>query len=77
MLRPATILSVFIFAAFALMLIPTLSTPTIKAIPLGSVDDVTFGVFGYCKADKCSGFEIGYDPSMRPDIHDCRQSLYG
>lgn len=68
MLQPATILSVFIFAAFALILIATLSTPTIKAIPLGSVGDVSFGVFGYCKANDCSGFEIGYDPSTFSDI---------
>ncbi|MBE3048427.1 hypothetical protein IMZ48_39170 [Candidatus Bathyarchaeota archaeon] len=66
MLRPATILSVFIFVAFALMLVATISTPIIKAIPLGKVDDVTFGVFGYCKGDDCSGITIGYDPSMSP-----------
>lgn len=66
MLRPATILSIFVFAAFALLLIATLSTPVIKGIPLGSVDDVTFGVFGYCGPNSCSDFAIGYDPSMIP-----------
>lgn len=66
MIRPATILSVFVFVAFALLLIATLSTPVIKGIPLGSVDDVTFGVFGYCQADSCSDFSIGYDPSRIP-----------
>lgn len=66
MIRPATILSVFVFVAFALLLVATLSTPVIKGIPLGSVDDVTFGVFGYCQADSCSDFSIGYDPSMIP-----------
>lgn len=64
MIRPATILSVSLFAAFALILIAVLSTPVVKGIPLGSFDDVTFGVFGFCEGSRCSGIEIGYDPSM-------------
>lgn len=75
MLRPATILSVFILAAFGLMLVATISTPIIKAIPLGNVDDVNFGVFGFCSADKCSEFQIGYDPSRSHHAHDRRQPL--
>ncbi|KAL0937661.1 ph signal transduction protein [Colletotrichum truncatum] len=64
MLRPATPMSLLLLAAFALLLLSTLSTPIIKAIPLGSFQGVTFGVFGVCKADKsCTGIEIGYDTS--------------
>ncbi|KAF9871555.1 ph signal transduction protein [Colletotrichum karsti] len=64
MLRPATPMSLLLLAAFALMLLSTLSTPIIKAIPLGSFQGVTFGVFGVCKADNsCTGIEIGYDTS--------------
>ncbi|WYZ39194.1 hypothetical protein EsH8_III_001108 [Colletotrichum jinshuiense] len=64
MLRPATPMSLLLFAAFALMLLSTLSTPIIKAIPLGSFKGVNFGVFGVCKADgSCTGIEIGYDTS--------------
>ena len=48
MIRPATPLTVLLFAAFALLLLSVLSTPIIKGIPLGTVDDVQFGVFGYC-----------------------------
>ncbi|KAF6836994.1 pH-response regulator protein palI/prr-5 [Colletotrichum plurivorum] len=62
MLRPATPMSLLLFAAFALLLLSTLSTPIIKAIPLGSFKGVEFGVFGVCKADgTCTGIEIGYD----------------
>lgn len=62
MLRPATPMSLLLLAAFALMLLSTLSTPIIKAIPLGSFQGVNFGVFGVCKADgSCTGIEIGYD----------------
>ncbi|KAK1454300.1 hypothetical protein CCUS01_10594 [Colletotrichum cuscutae] len=62
MLRPATPMSVLLFAAFALLLLSTLSTPIIKAIPLGSFKGANFGVFGVCKADgTCQGPEIGYD----------------
>ncbi|KAI1483437.1 hypothetical protein K445DRAFT_12056 [Daldinia sp. EC12] len=64
MLRPATPLTVLLFAAFAMLLLAVLSTPIIKAIPLGTYKGVNFGVFGYCEADgKCSPIEIGYDTS--------------
>jgi hypothetical protein len=63
MLRPATPLSVLLFAAFALLLLAVLSTPIIKAVPLGSFQGVDFGVFGYCNGDACSSIEIGYDAS--------------
>jgi hypothetical protein len=56
-------LAVLLFAAFGLLLISVLSTPIIKAIPLGTFKGVTFGVFGFCKPDGCSAFEIGYDTS--------------
>ncbi|KAK1967805.1 pali-domain-containing protein [Colletotrichum sublineola] len=62
MLRPATPMSVLLFAAFALLLLSTLSTPIIKPIPLGSFKGANFGVFGVCKANgRCEGPEIGYD----------------
>lgn len=61
MLRPATPLSVLLFAAFALLLLSVLSTPIIKAIPLGSWNGVDFGVFGYCDGNRCTPVEIGYD----------------
>ncbi|ORY67707.1 SUR7/PalI family-domain-containing protein [Pseudomassariella vexata] len=63
MLRPATPLAILLFAAFALLLMSVLSTPIIEAIPLGTFEGVSFGVFGFCKGDGCSPFEIGYDTS--------------
>ncbi|CAK7271541.1 regulator of ime2 [Sporothrix epigloea] len=64
MIRPATPLTVMLFAAFVLLVLSVLSTPLIKAIPLGSFQGYTFGVFGYCRPDgSCSGFELGYDTS--------------
>ncbi|KAI1851921.1 hypothetical protein JX265_008274 [Neoarthrinium moseri] len=64
MLRPATPLAILLFAAFALLLLSVLSTPIIKAIPLGSFEGVTFGVFGLCRRNgECSPIEIGYDTS--------------
>jgi len=61
MLRPATPLTVLFFVAFVLLLLSTISTPIVKAIPLASFNGVTFGVFGYCKADgSCSKIQIGY-----------------
>ena len=62
MLRPATPLSVLLFAAFCLLLLAVLSTPIIKAVPLGSFNGVNFGVFGYCTPSSCSRIEVGYDP---------------
>lgn len=65
LLRPATPLAVVLFAAFALVLLAVLSTPVIEAIPLGQWEDVTFGVFGYCKnGDGCTSIGIGYDIGM-------------
>jgi hypothetical protein len=61
MLRPATPLSVLLFAAFALLLLSVLSTPIINVIPLGSWNGVNFGVFGYCDSNGCTPVEIGYD----------------
>ncbi|KAH7037494.1 SUR7/PalI family-domain-containing protein [Microdochium trichocladiopsis] len=62
MLRPATPLAILLFAAFALLLLATISTPIIKDIPLGEHGGFKFGVFGYCTRTRCSPFEIGYDP---------------
>jgi len=62
MLRPATPLTVLLFAAFALLLLAVLSTPVIEAVPLGIYDGAKFGVFGYCKDGRCSPIEVGYDP---------------
>ncbi|KAF2205120.1 pali-domain-containing protein [Delitschia confertaspora ATCC 74209] len=61
MLRPATPLSILFFAAFVLLLLSTLSTPIIKAIPLGTVRGINLGVFGYCNDKGCEGPKIGYD----------------
>ncbi|KAI0877976.1 pali-domain-containing protein [Hypoxylon argillaceum] len=67
MLRPATPLAILLFVAFALLLLSVLSTPIIKAIPLGAYESddgfVNFGVFGYCKGNDCSSIEVGYDTS--------------
>ncbi|KAF2488889.1 pali-domain-containing protein [Lophium mytilinum] len=60
MLRPATPLSILFFVAFVLLLLSTLSTPIIKAIPLATFKGVHFGVFGYCNGDTCSGMRVGY-----------------
>lgn len=61
-LRPSTPLSVLLAAAFALLLLSTLSTPIITSIPLGQFKDFTFGVFGFCQpGGKCTSIGIGYD----------------
>ncbi|EEQ35582.1 hypothetical protein McanMca71_003010 [Microsporum canis] len=65
LLKPATPLSVLLFAAFALLLLSVLSTPVIKGIPLATYNDITFGVFGWCRKDRCSGFTIGYKDDAR------------
>jgi hypothetical protein len=55
--------------AFALLLIAVISTPIIKPIPLGSFKGVTFGVFGFCKADgECSPIELGYDTGKNSPV---------
>ncbi|KAK0633666.1 SUR7/PalI family-domain-containing protein [Immersiella caudata] len=61
MLRPATPLTVLLFAAFALLLVAVLSTPIIEAVPLGSFEGASFGVFGFCRDGLCSPIEVGYD----------------
>ncbi|KAL3426079.1 pH-response regulator protein palI/prr-5 [Phlyctema vagabunda] len=61
MLRPATPLTVLLFAAFVLLLISVISTPIVKGISLASFGGVDFGVFGFCKNGDCSNFEIGYN----------------
>jgi hypothetical protein len=64
MVRPATPLSILFFIAFVLLLLSTLSTPIIQAIPLAQFDGVDFGVFGYCQNGKCSSLRVGYDTGM-------------
>lgn len=66
MLRPATPLSLLLFAAFALLLLSVLSTPIIQGIPLGSFKGVTYGVFGFCTENppQCSPIEVGYNAGM-------------
>lgn len=64
LLKPATPLSVLLFVAFALLLLSTLSTPVIKAIPLATYQNVDFGVFGYCKGSECINARVGYDTGM-------------
>lgn len=61
MLRPATPLTILLFAALVLLIISVISTPIVKAIPLAQFDGVDFGVFGFCQGDKCSSIEIGYN----------------
>lgn len=56
-----------------MLLISVLTVPITKALVLGQVGDVKFGVFGYCQGDKCSPVGIGYDAGkialyMRPVI---------
>lgn len=64
LLKPATPLSILLFVAFALLLLSTLSTPVIKAIPLATYQNVDFGVFGYCTASQCIPARVGYDTGM-------------
>ena len=60
MLRPATPLAVLLFVAFVFLLLSVLSTPIIKAVPLGSYNGSEYGVFGFCKGSDCSGIKVGY-----------------
>ncbi|KAF3768461.1 pali-domain-containing protein, partial [Cryphonectria parasitica EP155] len=60
MIRASTPVAVLLTIAFGLLLVATLSTPVIKSIVLGSVDDVTFGVLGYCTKTGCT-LDIEYD----------------
>ncbi|KAI5801541.1 SUR7/PalI family-domain-containing protein [Peziza echinospora] len=63
LLRPATVLSILLFIAFACLLVSVLTTPIIKSLALASTDKVSFGVFGYCTSidNVCSGIRLGYD----------------
>lgn len=61
MLRPATPLSILFFIAFCLLLLSTLSTPVIPAIPIATYRGINFGVLGYCVDGRCDGPMIGYD----------------
>ncbi|KAI9858279.1 MAG: hypothetical protein M1813_007553 [Trichoglossum hirsutum] len=60
MLRPATPLSILLFAAFVLLLVSVISVPVVKGIKLATIRGVDFGVFGYCKDSKCSKIMLGY-----------------
>ncbi|PTU21803.1 hypothetical protein P175DRAFT_0500689 [Aspergillus ochraceoroseus IBT 24754] len=60
LLKPATPLTILLLIAFALLLLSVLSTPIIKSIPLATFENVEYGVFGYCKAGKCSNLHVGY-----------------
>ncbi|KAF3051686.1 regulator of ime2 [Didymella keratinophila] len=62
MLRPATPLSILFFVAFCLLLLSTISTPIIPAIPIATYRNINFGVLGYCpNGGSCKGPMIGYD----------------
>lgn len=62
MLRPATPLSILLFASFVLLLISVISTPIIHGIPLASFQGVNFGVFGWCKDNgQCSRVHVGWN----------------
>ncbi|KAJ4384248.1 hypothetical protein N0V86_001095 [Didymella sp. IMI 355093] len=62
MLRPATPLSILFFIAFCLLLLSTISTPIIPAIPIATYRNINFGVLGYCpNGGSCKGPMIGYD----------------
>jgi hypothetical protein len=69
MLRPATPLAIIFFLAFVLLLLSTISTPIIKAIPLGSYQGYDFGVFGWCNGNGCEGPRIGYTTGKQESGH--------
>ncbi|KKZ60709.1 hypothetical protein EMCG_04636 [[Emmonsia] crescens] len=60
LLRPATPLSILLLTAFVLLLLSVLSTPVVKSIPLASVDNIKFGIFGYCVGSDCTPINVGY-----------------
>lgn len=69
MLRPATPLSILFFVAFCLLLLSTISTPIIPAIPIATYRNINFGVLGYCpNGGSCKGPMIGYDTGMLSDV---------
>lgn len=63
LLRPATPLTVLLLTAFVLLLLSVLSTPVVKSIPIATVDDIKFGIFGYCVGSNCSPIRVGYTSS--------------
>ena len=65
MLRPATPLTILLFASFALLLLSVLSTPIVKSIPIATFQGYNFGVFGWCKGSRCSGIKIGYSTGLK------------
>src|SRR2546421_10262313 len=65
MLKPATPLTVLLFASFVLLVISVISTPVVKSIPIATFEGVNFGVFGYCKGSQCSGIKIGYSTGLK------------
>ena len=72
MLRPATPLTVLLVAAFGLLLLSSLSTPVIKAVPIATFQGVQFGVLGYCKsASDCKGPMVGYSTGTSSCIASC------
>ena len=66
LLKPATPLSILLLIAFALLILSVISTPIVKGIPLASFQNVDYGVFGYCKNDRCTNIHIGYTSSAYP-----------
>lgn len=74
MLRPATPLTVLLFAAFVLLLLSVISTPIIKGIPLASFKGVDFGVFGYCTTRQCTGIQVGYATDSNTLFNDNNES---
>ena len=79
MLKPATPLTVLLFASFVLLVISVISTPVVKGIPIATFQGVNFGVFGYCKGSQCSGIKIGYGTGSASTLYipknlaDCRR----
>jgi hypothetical protein len=64
LLKPATPLTILLLIAFVLLLLSVLSTPIVKNIPLATFDNVEYGVFGYCKAGKCTAIHVGYTTGL-------------
>lgn len=61
-IKPAFSLSVILLIAFGLQLVAVLTAPVTKALALAQVDNVKYGVFGYCSgSNECSKVGLGYD----------------
>jgi hypothetical protein len=65
-IRPASALTVVLTIAFAFQLIAVLSVPVTRAISLSSLNDIQYGVLGYCDTatNTCSSVGIGYDSDI-------------